>query len=423
MARQWRDPRPPGMASLPDVPSEIATSPAASDHVTPRNAIRVHVIDMPAWTPPYDHALCRGLVRAGAAVELITTYFPFGAVPRGEGYGVSEVFYRRSARLYRPGRGYLTTLPTGVADRLRRGVKMAEHVPDSLRYRRRAREADVLHYQWLTSEGIDVHLLPRSRPLVLTAHDIVPRTPRPGDVSAMPRLLEKMDAVIVHSGHGARRLHEELGADPARVHVIEHGAFDYLTRLDREEPLPPELAAVDKTVILFFGLIRPYKGVDVLLDAFADVPDAELWVVGMPHMDLAPLRELAARARGTVRFVPRFVDEHEIPGYFRRADVVVLPYREIDQSGVLYTALAFGKALVLSAVGGFEEVADGGRVARIVPPDDRDALAEVLSQLASKPELRVQLERAAARAAAEKYSWDSVGERTLALYEQLLAAR
>ncbi|MFP5362536.1 MAG: glycosyltransferase family 4 protein [Thermoleophilia bacterium] len=389
----------------------------------PPDAIRVHVVDMPAWTPPYDHALCAGLARAGADVELVTTYFPFGPVPRGDGYRVSESFYRYSARLYRPARGYLDTLPSGIGDRLRRGVKMVEHLPDSLRYRRHAREADILHYQWLSSEGVDVHLLPRSQPLVLTAHDIVPRTPRRGDVSAMPRLLEKMDAVVVHSEHGAQRLRSELGVDPARVHVIEHGAFEYLTRLPREEPLPPEFAAVDKPVILSFGLIRPYKGVDLLLDAFADVPDAELWVVGMPHMDLEPLRELAERAPGTVRFVPRFVEEHEIPAYFRRADIVVLPYREIDQSGVLYTALAFGKALVLSAVGGFEEVAAGGTVARTVPPGDRDALAAALAQLAGDPAQRAQLERAAARAAGERYSWDSVAERTLALYRQLLASR
>ncbi len=72
----------------------------------------------------------------------------------------------------------------------------------------------------------------------------------------------------------------------------------------------------------------------------------------------------AARAGGTVRFVDRFVTDPEIPAYFRRADVVVLPYRRIDQSGVLYTALAFGKAMVLSDVGGFSEIGRGARRGR-----------------------------------------------------------
>ena len=402
--------------------ADPAPAPAARERPPLRRAIAVQIVDMPAWTPPYDHALCAALARGGADVELVTTYFPFAPVPRGAGYRVSERFYRRSARLYRLRGEYRSTPPGGAVERVRRVVKSAEHVPDLLRYRRRARDADIVHYQWLTSQRLDVHLLPAKRPRVMTAHDIVPPAPRVGDVAAMPRLLDKMDAVIVHSEHGAERLRTQLGVDADSVHVIEHGAFDYLTRLPDEQPLPPELASVRKPVILSFGLVRPYKGVDLLLDAFADVPDAELWVVGMPRMDMAPLHALAARAPGTVRFVSRFVQESEIPAYFRRADVVVLPYREIDQSGVLYTALAFGKALVLSSVGGFAEVAEGGAVARLVPPGERDALVAALTELTGDPELRSQMQRAAARAAAEKYSWDSIAQRTLALYERLLAA-
>ena len=90
-------------------------------------------------------------------------------------------------------------------------------------------------------------------------------------------------------------------------------------------------------MILCFGLIRPYKGVDVLLEAFQSVEGAELWVVGRPlGVSLDPLRELARRAPGRVRFVPRFVSDRELPAYFRRADLVVLPHRDAEQSGVLY---------------------------------------------------------------------------------------
>ena len=145
--------------------------------------------------------------------------------------------------------------------------------------------------------------------------------------------------------------------DPGRVHVIPHGAFTHLTEVADPVPLPPELAAVELPVVLLFGLVRPYKGLDVLLEAWRAVDGAELWVVGLPRMDLAPLRAAAPR---TVRFVERFVPDAELPAFFDRADLVVLPYREIDQSGVLFTALAFGKPLVLTAVGGFPEVAGEG---------------------------------------------------------------
>jgi glycosyltransferase involved in cell wall biosynthesis len=232
-----------------------------------------------------------------------------------------------------------------------------------------------------------------------------------------------MDAVVAHSEHGAARLRDEVGLDPGRVRVIPHGAFDYLTRLPEEKPLPAELEGSEGPVILFFGLLRPYKGLDTLLDAFRRLDGAELWIVGNPRMDVEPLRRLGADgASGRVRFLTRFVDDAEIPAIFRRADVVVLPYRDAEHSGVLYTGLAFGKPMVLSAVGGFPEVAEYG-AARVVAPEDPAALAAKLSELIADDAGRAELAAAAARAAAGPYSWDEAARLTLALYRELLEAR
>ena len=196
--------------------------------------------------------------------------------------------------------------------------------------------------------------------------------------------------------------------------MIPHGAFDHLTRVPGERPLPTDLAAVDRPVVLFFGLLRPYKGIDVLLEAWRGVEaDAELWIVGMPRMDVGPLRR-AADPR--VRFVPRFVSDPEIAAYFRRADVVVLPYRETEASGVLYTALAFGKAMVLSDVGGFAEVGVG----RLVPPSDPAALSSALTELLSSESERRQLGDAALAAAHDRYSWQGVAALHLDLYRRLV---
>jgi glycosyltransferase involved in cell wall biosynthesis len=227
-----------------------------------------------------------------------------------------------------------------------------------------------------------------------------------------------MDAVVAHSEHGAVRLRDEVGLDPSRIRVIPHGAFDYLTRLPKEKPLPPELEGAEGPVILFFGLLRPYKGLDLLLEAFAQVEGAELWIVGNPRMDVTPLRSAAEAAPGRVRFVTRFVEDAEIPAIFRRADLVVLPYRDAEHSGVLYTGLAFGKPMVLSAVGGFSEVAASG-AARLVPPGDAEALATALAELIADPPTRERLATAAREAAAGPYSWDAVARQSLALYEEL----
>jgi glycosyltransferase involved in cell wall biosynthesis len=360
--------------------------------------MRVHVVDPSAYTPPYDHALCAALAAAGAEVELHTSRFAYGPVAAPAGYTRHESFYRAAARL-----------PDA---RARRAVKLLEHVPDMLRYRRRARAAEIVHFQWLTVQHLDGHLLPRGRPLVLSAHDILPREPRPGQLTAQRRLYERFDAVVVHSEQGAARLTGELGVEPARVHVIPHGAFTHLASGARQEPP----FATELPVVLCFGLMRPYKGIDLLLEAWQGIGGAELWIAGMPRMDIAPLQ---AAAPPGVRFVPRFIGDGELPAFFARADLVVLPYREIDQSGVLFTALAFGKPLLLSDVGGFPEIGAHG-AARIFPAGDAGALRSALRELLDDGEALAEMGARSRAAAAGPYSWAAVARRTLALYESLL---
>lgn len=375
----------------------------------------VQIVDPSAFTPPYDRALCAALARVGGSrvsVELVTSRFAYGDVPPADGYTAREGFYRRA--------------PGAAGSAVRRAAKLAQHVPDMVRYALRdAPRAGVVHFQWLTVQPLDVHLLPlvgRRRggarpPLVLTAHDVLPREPRPGQLRAQRRLYERVDAVVVHSEHGARRLRDELGIDPSRVHVIPHGAFTHLAELPAETTtsLPPELAAVEAPVVLCFGLIRPYKGIDVLLEAWRGITDAELWIVGLPKMDIEPLR---AAAPPGVRFVPRFVADAEIPAFFRRADLVVLPYREIDQSGVLFTALAFGAPLLLTRVGGFPEVAATG-AAELVEPGDPAGLHAALRHLLTDRSARERLAAAARAAASGPYAWDAIAARHLELYERL----
>jgi glycosyltransferase involved in cell wall biosynthesis len=358
--------------------------------------MRIQLIDPSGDVIPYDHALGAALARRGAAVELVTSRFVHAPPPRPDGYTVSEDFYRLATRF---GSG---------APRRRRALKLVEHVPDMLRYRRRAAGADVRHYQWLPLERLDALLMPPARPRVLTMHNVI-RRERPGR-----RLVDRMDAVIVHTRLGA----ELLGAD--RVHVIPHGALEHLTRQPEERPLPPELAAVDVPVVLCLGLIRPYKGVDVLVEAFQEVDDAELWVVGRPlGVSMERLRRLAPPGR--VRFVERYVTDAEQPALFRRADLVVLPHRTVDVSGVLFAGLAFGKPMILSDVGGFHEVVADHGAGRLVPPGDPDALAAAISELLGRPDERARLEQRAAAAAAGPYSWDRIAERTLAVYDEVLA--
>jgi glycosyltransferase involved in cell wall biosynthesis len=368
--------------------------------------VRVHVVDPPAYTPPYDRALCAALAAAGAEVELWTSRFDYAAERRGPApFRTVEAFYRWA--------------PGAAGSPARRAARLAQHVPDLLRYRRAAAAADVVHFQWLPVQALDWALLPPRHPRLITAHDVLPREASPGQRAGQRAVYARMDAVIVHSEHGAARLRDEAGVDPEKVHVIPHGAFHALAAV---EPAPVSWERGGGPIAVCFGLMRPYKGIDVLLDAWARAelpPGAELWMVGRPRMDVEALR---ARSPASVRWVTRFVTDAELAAVFRAADLAVLPYREIDQSGVLYTALAFGTPLLLTAVGGFPELAASG-AAELVPPEDPDALAGALGALLGDPARLAALREAAGRAGAPDgpYGWEAVGRRTLELYSALQA--
>ena len=185
----------------------------------------------------------------------------------------------------------------------------------------------------------------------------------------------------------------------------------------RAEQLPEN----NNPVVLMFGLMRPYKGIDVLLQAWRGVQgqtpieDAELWLVGMPKMSIA---KFEAAAAPNAHVEPRFVDDRELPAYFERADLVVLPYLQADQSGVLFTALAFGKPLLLSDVGGFPEIAATG-AARIVPAGDAFALGQTLRELLADRATLAKMCVKARAATTGRYSWSAIAAAHLDLYRSL----
>ncbi len=367
--------------------------------------IRVDLVDPPAYSPPYDDALASALARAGADVRLVTSRFAFAEPLPSAGYQTEEFFYRHA-------RG-------APGSPLRTLIKTVEHLPDTLRYRA-STTAEVVHFQWLTLPQIDLRLLP-DRPTVLTIHDPMARG-LVDRVAPQARLLRALPAVVVHTD-AARRALTGQGLDSARVHVIRHGAFTHLVALAANAILPPELTADANPrergpIALYFGLIRPYKGLETLLDAWRGIGNAQLWVVGRPMFDIASLRRAAPT---NVRFVERFVSYPEAAALYENADVVVLPYARgarFGFSGVLASALGFGKPAVVSDVDGFAEVVKLG-AARSVPAGDAPALHAALQQLLTDRDERQKVAAAARAAAAGPYSWDRIATATLELYDTI----
>jgi glycosyltransferase involved in cell wall biosynthesis len=130
-----------------------------------------------------------------------------------------------------------------------------------------------------------------------------------------------------------------------------------------------------------------------------------------------PLDELRRSAPPGVRFIPRFITDPELPAFFRRADLCVFPYRAIEASGSLFSALPFGRPILATAVGGFLDAARDGALA--VAPPEPAALHEALVRLLGDAGEREQLAAGARAAADGVYSWDRIAEQTLALYERV----
>jgi glycosyltransferase involved in cell wall biosynthesis len=375
--------------------------------------MRVDLVDPPAYSPPYDHALAAALVRGGATVRLVTSSFAYGEAPVADGYVRDERFYRHALG------------PAG--SRLRALSKRVEHPLDMLGYQRgAAAAADVVHFQWLTVPRLDLRLLP-PKPTVLTIHDPLERGRAPLPASAFNRVA----AIVVHSEYAREQVLAQHGLEPERVHVIRHGVLGSEVRnasgaCISDLALPPELNDNGTPVVLSYGLIRPYKGIETLLAAWRGIDGAQLWIVGRPMMDVSGLLAAAGRVGPNLRLVPRFVTPQEEHALFERADLVALPYERSERfgfSGVLATALGHGKAIVLSDVGGFSEVgSDPAHPAvRLVPAGDPPALNSALEQLLADAPQRARLAAAAAQAAATEYSWEAAARATLSLYETIAA--
>lgn len=349
--------------------------------------MRVVLADPPAYTPPYDHALAAALARAGADVRLLTSRFRFGETPAPDGYELDESLYGLSTRLHR--------------HRVRLAVKALEH-PLALR-RLAAARPDVLHLQWLAMPEADAWLLRSRAPLVLTAHDLLPRRTA-HRTGTWRRLFSRFDRVIVHSENGKRAL-AAFGVPTGKLRVIPHPVF-------RSDPGRRD----DGATVLALGVIRPYKGLPDAVEAVARIDGARLLVAGDPRMPLEDLR----RAGERVDWRLGFLTAAELDRALSQATVAVFPYRaEIDQSGALLQALGAGVPAVVYDVGGLGEIVGAFGAGRVVPAGDVAALTAALRELLDDVDELAEA-RAGALRARDELTWDRAAEAHLAVYEELV---
>lgn len=378
--------------------------------------LRVLLVDPSLFSAPYDRALGAGLAHEGLEVELL------GRPLRPGERSFEDEPFRFAPRCYPLAEGAAARLPAG----LRLPLKAVEHLValTQLERRVRRRPVDVVHWLWLPWPLVDGWAIRRLRRLVavvLTVHD---RQPFQGAaVSPLQRrgrgAWKAADALVVHTAEAAAHL-RAAGAEAHQILVVPHPPLALPADLQPSQFVPPV-----RTLVLF-GELKPYKGLEVLLEALARTTTTQLRLIvaGRPRMEVAALVD-RARAIGLgdrIEWRLHRLDEPELAEVLGRADAFVLPYLHADASGVLALVLALGRPVVASRVGAMAEVLEDGVSALLVPPGDVAALAHALDRLGDD-RTASQLAHGTALALRQIGTWDAVAARHVGLYRKAIAQR
>ncbi len=264
--------------------------------------------------------------------------------------------------------------------------------------------------------------------ILATVHDV--ESFDEGKRSQNIRSIHKMvDRVIVHNKTSKFKFQESTRYGHQRVAVIPHGHY-----LDFTQDIPEKMRAKKhlgvsefEHVLLFFGQIKKVKGLDILLKSLPGVlkecPRTVLIIAGKLWKDewdyyqrIITDKQIETNVLTHIRYIP----DEEVKYYYAAADIVVLPYRKIFQSGVLLMAMSYGKAVVASDIDGMKEVVTDGLNGLIFKKDAPDDLSRKILSLLSNKSLTGKLGEAAWQKMATNYSWENIAHHTKAIYEELL---
>ncbi|CAG0969438.1 MAG: glycosyltransferase [Candidatus Methanoperedens sp.] len=267
----------------------------------------------------------------------------------------------------------------------------------------RASRPDVIILQWWTSSVSHMHLLVKiigylyNSKLIMEFHEVVD----PLEEGILPirlyskfmgKLLRKnASCFITHSESDKKLIAIRYGIHPGKIHVIPHGLYDQYDILEKNIARE-KFSIKEEYVILSFGLIRRYKGIKYLIKAFEQLPEdiikrSRLLIVGEIWEDREDLLDQinSSHSNEKISLIDRYITDSEISFFFSAADVIVLPYLRASQSGIAHIAMAFGKPIIVSEVGGLKESMIRYSGAFFVPPADSDAITnEILRNFGNK---------------------------------------
>ncbi len=259
------------------------------------------------------------------------------------------------------------------------------------------RDAEVLILEWWTSSVAHMFLallvLNRGRtPVLMEFHEVVdPFEFSVGPIRVYARVMGRLirgmaHRYVVHSEHDRKLIASHYHISEERITVIPHGLYDHYPVLSKEK-MKAGLGVQNSFVFLFFGLIRPYKGVKTLIRAFEKLPSdiklqSKLYIVGEAWEDSDSIVGAATSPDAErINLINRYVSDEEIPTFFSAADALVLPYIRASQSGVAHIGISYGMPIIASQVGGLVESLSEYEGATLVEPSDEEKLCKAMKQV------------------------------------------
>lgn len=293
--------------------------------------------------------------------------------------------------------------------------------------------ADIVHIQWWSLPLFPVCLAfalaarLRRLPVVVTVHNVLPHEPSPWFLRASRMLYRLADQLIVHSEVNRIQLLEHFRCDENRVTCVPMGIdAPAAPALDKESARAQLGIPTHRPTLLFFGTIRPYKGLDVLLYALAQVrtghPEVQLVVAGKPWEPWVRYQAIIDEEGLGDLVITRldYIPEADVPTYYVAADLVVLPYTHFDaQSAVGAQVLGHGRPIMVTACGGLPALVNGEKQ-WIAQPDDPVSLAVKLGDFLEDPSGASADFAARARQTREGMSWEVSARAHWAIYDRLL---
>ncbi len=285
--------------------------------------------------------------------------------------------------------------------------------------RLRSLEADLLVVPWwhpffgpsIGTAARRARLGPGKPARIFLCHNVAPHEATPIDRALTSYGLGAADAFLVHARSEAARLQPIAKGRPVRVHP--HPSYEVFSERSMGREKARAALGVRGRAILFFGYVRPYKGLaDLLLALKLARRDAwdEVWIVGEFYEPKERYRELLEdpALKSRVRLVDRYVPNEEVSRYFAAADLVALPYREATGSGIAQVAFGAGAPVVATRTGGLDDVVEDGVSGLLVEPRNPEALARAIERFFDEglaPTLRAGVARARGR-----FTWDALAD-------------